>query len=233
MKVLLVSASLLVLLNGSPAFAQKAPTSLTLPTLPSTPTTIEKPTTTTAVPADLSPEECLRRVHNIEPLMPKIMEGARTAISAIVPDPEGYEKTLPTLEKVLADKDAKTLMNIGGLSEAFYYAGNKEKGQKLFKFFCDNADSILGAEHPFPGLVKGDVGLLFFTEKNYAEAEPLLLDSLKKLESNMTAANSNNLITNYMCLSLINDEGGNKEKALSYAKKMVDLTLKLRTEPIK
>jgi hypothetical protein len=229
MKALLASVSFLLLVSSSPVFAQKSPASL--PVLPEKgeqmPTTAA-PSVTTVAPVDLAPEECLRRVHNIEPMMPKIMEGARAAISAIVPDPDAYEKTLPALDKVVADKDDKALMNIGGLSEAFLYAGNKEKGKKYFSFFCDNADTILGAEHPFPGLVKGDVGLLLFTEDNYKDAEPLLLESLKKLEANPISANSNNLITNYMCLALINDKGGSKDKALSYAKKMVDLSIKQR-----
>lgn len=178
-----------------------------------------------------SPEECLRRVRGFEPTLQRLREGCKSTLAAIIPDPMAYEKTLPPFDKVVADKDLKNLKNYGGLSEAFYYAGNAEKGKELFSQFEKNA-ALLGSDDTFLSLVKGDIGLLFFFDKNYTDAEPMILDSVKNIESHMTAANSNNVLSAYMCLSLIYDKTGKTEKSLEYATKAVDLAIRQRQEPM-
>ncbi len=180
-----------------------------------------------------TPEECLVRVRSFEPTLMRLKDTCKSTISAIIPDPVAYEKTLPAIDKVIADKDSKNFRNYGGLSEAFYYAGDKAKGKELFSKFEANAVNVLGAEDTFPGLVKGDIGLLFFFENNYADAEEYIVDALKKVEPHLTAANSNNVLSSFMCLALIYDKTGNKEKSLEYAKKAVDLAIRQRQAPLK
>ncbi len=92
---------------------------------------------------------------------------------------------------------------------------------------------MLNSDDTFPGLVKGDIGLLFFFENNYADAEEYVVDALKKVEPHLTAANSNNVLSSFMCLALIYDKTGNKDKSLEYAKKAVDLAIRQRQEPLK
>ncbi len=67
-----------------------------------------------------------------EPTLMRLEDTCKSTISAIIPDPVAYEKTLPSIDKVIADKDSKNFRNYGGLSEAFYYAGDKAKGKELF-----------------------------------------------------------------------------------------------------
>ncbi len=179
------------------------------------------------------PEECLVRVRSFEPTLMRLKDTCKSTISAIIPDPVAYEKTLPAIDKVIADKDVKNFRNYGGLSEAFYYNGNATKGKELFSKFETNAVSLLGAEDTFLGLVKGDIGLFFFFENNLPEAEKYIVDALKRVEPHMTASNSNNILSSYMCLTLIYDKTNEKEKALQYAKKAVDLAIKQRQEPMK
>lgn len=212
----------------------------TLPALSQTPTAAPPATPTTITPAQAptklvapSAEECLVRVRGFEPTLMRLKETCKSTLSAIIPDPAAYEKTLPAFDKVIAEKDAKNLRNYGGLSEAFYYAGDKEKGKELFSKFEANAVSLLGAEDTFLGLVKGDIGLLFFFENNYPDAETYVLDALTKVEPHMTAANSNNVLSSYMCLALIYDKTSKNEKALEFAKKAVELAIKQRQEPMK
>ncbi len=59
------------------------------------------------------------------------------------------------------------------------------------------------------------------------------MDALKTLEPHLTVANSNNVLSSYMCLALIYDKSGKKEQSLEFAKKAVDLAVKQRQEPIK
>ena len=221
--ILLVSSQLVSFLaTGEPAFSQ-------------TPTGAPAPVNSAGSPNLLLPsaEECLNRVRGFEPTLLNLRETAKSAITAIIPDPVAYEKTLPPIDKVIADKDAKNLRNFGGLSEAYYFAGNPEKGKVLFTKFETGAKTLLPADDTFPGLVKSDIGLYFFFEKNYAASENYISDALTKLEPHLTAANSNNILSAYMTLSLIYDKSGKKEKALEFAKKAVALAIRQRQEPMK
>lgn len=200
-----------------------------------TPTGAPAPVNTGSVPSLTLPsaEECLTRVRGFEPTLLNLRETAKSAISAIIPDPVAYEKTLPPIEKVISDKDAKNLRNFGGLSEAYYFAGNAAKGKELFAKFESGAKTLIDSSDPFPGLVKGDIGLYYFFEKNYDDAEKYISDALARIEPHMTMANSNNILSSYMTLTLIYDKAGKREKALEYAKKAVALAIKQRQEPIK
>jgi tetratricopeptide (TPR) repeat protein len=220
------------------SFVSTVPALSQTPTVapPATPTTITPSQAPTQAPPKLvapSAEECLVRVRGFEPTLMRLKETCKSTLSAIIPDPVAYEKTLPAFDKVIAEKDAKNLRNYGGLSEAFYYAGDKEKGKDLFSKFEANAVSLLGAEDTFLGLVKGDIGLLFFFENNYPDAETYVLDALTKVEPHMTAANSNNVLSSYMCLALIYDKTSKNDKALEFAKKAVELAIRQRQEPMK
>jgi hypothetical protein len=84
----------------------------------------------------------------------------------------------------------------------------------------------LAPEDTFPGGVSGDFGFMYFTQNKYADAEPLLLESIKLYEAYPTPLTNNGLITDYMCLSLIRDAAGDKAAAGAYAKKLVDLAIK-------
>lgn len=196
---------------ASPAAAASDPAKLTLP----------------------EPAECLRRVRGIEITLLNLKETCKGTINAIIPDAVAYEKTLPPIDKVIADKDAKNFRNYGGLSEAFFYNDNPEKGKELFSKFEENASSILGAEDTFLGLVKGDIGLYYYFQNDFANAETYILDAVSKLEPHLNAANSNNVLSSYMALCLIYDKAGKQDKALSYATKAVDLSIKQRQAPVK
>jgi len=170
-----------------------------------------------------TPDECLARVKNMEPMLPKLMDSASAAIHALLPN--------PTMAKVIATKDKTNLKNYGGLSEGFFFAGDKVKGEKLYNQFKANAKTILGPTDTYQALIEGDMGLVYFYEKNYAKAEPMLLDSKNQLEANLTAAVANNLITDYMCLSMMYDKKGKPAEAKKYAKALVDLAVKQRSKP--
>ncbi len=170
-----------------------------------------------------TPSDCLVRIRSAEPTLPKLFESAKSSLQVLMPDPAAYEKTLPPFEKVLASKDVKNLKNYGGLAEAYFYNGEEAKALKIYSLFTANAKQVLGPNDTFPALVGCDIGLLYFSRKNYSKAEPLLLESTKQLEAHLTPANSNNLITDYVCLALINDKAGNKDKAGSYASFLICL----------
>jgi len=209
----------------APATEVKVETSAVTPA----PETKSEPTIAAPIQAP-SAEQCLERVKSMEGMMPTLMASATAAIHALLPDPVGYEKTLPPIEKIIADKDTGNLKNYGGLAEAFFYAGDKEKGEKLYEIFKSNSKQVFGPTETFQALVEGDMGLVYFYENNYEKAEPLLLDSMKQLEEHLTAAVANNLVTDYLCLTLINNKRGNTEDAKKYAKELVELAIKTRTK---
>ncbi len=226
--VLIISMIICIASSMAPAFSQASAIA------PAQPPSIS-PTQATSAQKLVAPtpEECLVRVRSFEPTLMRLKDTCKSTISAIIPDPVAYEKTLPAMDKVIADKDLLNFRNYGGLSEAFYYAGDKAKGKELFSKFEANAATVLGPEDTFAGLVKGDIGLLFFFENNFTDAEKYVVDALNKVEPHLTAANSNNVLSSFMCLALIYDKTGNKEKSLEYAKKAVDLAIKQRQEPMK
>jgi len=212
-------------LSVDPATEVKVETSVVTPA----PETKSEPPTPAPAP---TAEQCLERVKSMESMMPNLMASATAAIHELLKDPVAYEKTLPPMEKVVADKDATNLKNYGGLAEAYFYAGDKVKGEALYAQFKSNSKQIFGPTETFQALVEGDMGLVYFYENNFEKAEPLLLDSMNQLKANLTAAVANNLITDYMCLTLINNKRGNTDDAKKYAKELVDLAIKTRTKAL-
>jgi hypothetical protein len=182
-------------------------------------------TQTHSTPKALTPEECLVRVKTMEPMLPTLLDSAKMVITRLIPDPQDFEKKLPPFEKVIADKDVKNLKNYGGLAEAYLYGGDEKSGDKLFAQF-KSGRSMLPADDTFPGGVYGDFGFMYFAQKKYSEAEPLLLESMRLYETYPTAYTNNGLVTDYLCLSLIKDQAGDKTAAGDYAKKLIDLALK-------
>ena len=129
--LVLIAAPMIVFASRGAAFAQTP-----IATPPATAEGAATPAQSAAIdPAKLKlppPEECLRRVRSFEPTLLKLKETCKSTINAIIPDAAAYEKTLPPIEKVIADKDARNLRNYGGLSEAFYFNDNAVKGKELF-----------------------------------------------------------------------------------------------------
>ncbi len=175
-----------------------------------------------------TPDECLVRVRNMEPMLPKIMDSAKAALQALIPDPAAYETALPPFAKVIADKDVNNFKRYGGLAEAYIYAGDKVKGPKLYSDFMAHATEMLGADDTYPAGVEGDVGLFNFNEKNFEDSVGYLLPAIDLIEKHLTPAVSNNLLAYYLCMAIIRDKGDNKAEALSYSKKVVDLAIRQR-----
>lgn len=175
-------------------------------------------------------EQCLNLVHKLEPEMPKLIDSAAVTIHNLVPSPEEYEKTLPAMSKVTVGKDRLNLKNWGGLSEAYLFAGKRTKAEALYKSFAQASKTVFEPTDTYLAAVEGDFGMVYFMDKNYAKAEPLLLDSIKSMEANLTYAISNNLISNYICMSLIRDKQGKTKEAANYALKYVELAKKQRAK---
>lgn len=166
------------------------------------------------------------------PMLPKLLEGAGATIHTFIPDPAAYEKTLPPMDKVVEGKDKLNLKNWGGLAEAYLFAGNKDKAESIYEEFVKASKTVFEPTETYLAAVEGDFGMVYFNEKNYEKAEPLLLDSARLMEANLTYAISNNLISNYLCLSLIRDNQGNKEEAAKYASKLVDIAKRQREKTL-
>jgi tetratricopeptide (TPR) repeat protein len=162
------------------------------------------------------------------PMLPKLLEGAGATIHTFIPDPAGYEKTLPPMTKVVADKDKLNLKNWGGLAEAYLFAGNKKAAESIYAEFTKASQTVFDPTETYLAAVEGDFGMVYFNDKDYAKAEPMLLDSARLMEANLTYAISNNLISNYLCLSLIKDSQGKTEEAAKYASKLVDIAKRQR-----
>lgn len=175
-------------------------------------------------------DECLKRVRNMEPMIPQIMAGCRTRVAEQMPDAAAFEKKLPSFADVVAKSDKVNLKKYGLLTEAYLFAGNKAKAESLYSQLKANSKHVLGPQDPFAALVEGDMALVYFFEKNYTRAEPLLLEAIKQLEKHVDAVSTNNLITDYMCLTIIRDEAGKTAEAQAYAKKLVDLAVKQDAE---
>ncbi|MBI2809994.1 MAG: hypothetical protein HYX67_04095 [Candidatus Melainabacteria bacterium] len=178
-----------------------------------------------------TPDECLVKVQSMEPMLPKVINGARASIHEIIPDPAAYEKTLPPLDKVIKDKDVLNFKNYGGLSEAYFFSGNAPDGQRIYTTFAANSTNVLGADDTYAAYVGGDLGILNFIDNKYSDAENYLLPAIKQLESHLTPAISNNLIADYLCITLIRSKSTKeteKAEASKYAKKLIDLVIKQR-----
>ncbi len=165
-------------------------------------------------------------------MLPRLMETGRASLKALIPDPAAYEKTLRPFEEVIKDKDQLGFKNYGGLAEAYFFAGDREKGQRLYDQFIAHSTEILGPEDNYRAGLEGDLGILYFNEKDYKTAEPFLLRAIKQLEDHLTPAISNNLIANYLCMTIIRDHENNKAEAGAYAKKLMDLVARQR-QPLK
>lgn len=227
----LITVPTIVVVSGLSTFAQTPiaapPAKAEAPAKPAQPAAID-PSKLTLPP----PEECLRRVRSFEPTLLRLKETCKGTLNSIIPDAAAYEKTLPPIDQVIADKDAKNLRNYGGLSEAYYFNDNSARGQELFSKFEKSAPGILGEHDTFIGLVKGDIGLYYFFQSDLGKAEKYILDAVSTLEPYITAANSNNVLSSYMALALIYDKSGKNDKALEYATKAVNLSIKQRQAPV-
>jgi hypothetical protein len=177
-----------------------------------------------------SADECLKRVRNMEPAIPQIMAGSRTQVVEMIPDAAAYEKKLPPFAEVVAKSDKKSFEKYGLLTQAYLFAGNKKKAESLYAQLKANSKAVLGPKSSYAALVEGNMALVYFFEKNYSRAEPLLLEAIKHLEKHVDGDSTNILITNYMCMAIIRDNGGKTAEAQTYAKKLVDLAVKQETE---
>ncbi len=178
-----------------------------------------------------TPDQCLVKVQSMEPMLPKVINGARASIHEIIPDPPAYEKTLPPLDKVIKDKDVLNFKNYGGLAEAYFFSGNAPEGQRIYTTFATNSTNVLGADDTYAAYVGGDLGILNFIDNKYNDAESYLLPAIKQLESHLTPAITNNLIADYLCMTLIRSKSTKeteKAEASTYAKKLIDLVIKQR-----
>jgi hypothetical protein len=178
-----------------------------------------------------TPDECLVKVMGLEPMLPKLIDGARASIHAMIPDPPAYERTLPPLDKVIKDKDVLNFKNYGGLSEAYFFNGMAPEGQRIYTLFAANSTNVLGADDTYAANVAGDLGILNFMDNKYDDAENYLLPAIKQLEAHLTPAVSNNLIADYLCMTLMRNKStkeAEKNEASSYAKKLIDLAVKQR-----
>lgn len=233
--ILSLACSVALAEPGSSEVSDKSPGAVSAPASkePSTSSTAatsgKSETTTETQPTlkALTPEECLVRVKAMEPMLPTLMNGAKVVITGLIPDPHDFEQKLPPFDKVIADKDVKNLKKYGGLAEAYLYGGDEKNGDRLFAIF-KTGRSMLPADDTFPGGVYGDFGFMYFTQKKYSEAEPLLLESMRLYETYPTPYTNNGLVTDYLCLSLIKDQAGDKQAANDYAKKLIDLAIKER-----
>jgi hypothetical protein len=170
--------------------------------------------------------ESLAKIKQLEPKVPTLFEAAKASLTSIIPDPAAYEKSLPPFDKVTAGKDITNLKNYGGLAEAYFYHGNPAQGLRLHHMFAAKADRLLPGDDTFQAGVAGDIGIYYFTQKNYGQAKIYLLDSTSRFEKHLTAANANNLVSDYLCLTLIMDKEHKTNEAQTYAKKMADLVTK-------
>jgi tetratricopeptide (TPR) repeat protein len=166
----------------------------------------------------------------MEPAIPQIMAGSRTQVVEMIPDAAAYEKKLPPFAEVVAKSDKKSFEKYGLLTQAYLFAGNKKKAESLYAQLKANSKAVLGPKSSYAALVEGNMALVYFFEKNYSRAEPLLLEAIKHLEKHVDGDSTNILITNYMCMAIIRDNGGKTAEAQTYAKKLVDLAVKQETE---
>ncbi len=173
-----------------------------------------------------SSEQCLRMVRKMEVSLPSMIEAVKAQLKAMIPDPAAYEKTLPPMDKVSSSKDKVNLRNYGGLSEAFLFSGQKARADELYAFFTRNAKATLGPDETYSAAINGDFAIYHFSHKDYKQAEALFLSSISDFEKNLSPSVYNNLITNYLCMSLIRDKQEKKDEAVSYAKKLIDLSMK-------
>lgn len=172
------------------------------------------------------------KVRSLEATIPKIYQSVKAGVSTLIPAPESYEKTLPPFAKVLATHDQLNFKNYGGLSEAYFFAGNRKRGETLYALFSANAKSVLGPEDTYHAGVGGDMAFFYFYDKNYSKAEPLLLGAIKQLETHLTPPVANSLVFDYSLMSLILEKEGKTAEASSYAKKYVDLEKKQQENPL-
>lgn len=178
-----------------------------------------------------SADECMAKVKELAPMLPKLIESAKSQVHTLMPDPAAYEKTLPALDKVIADKDQTNLKNYGGLCEAYFFSGDNANGQRIYDTFMKNEKDILGADNTYGAFVQGDIGILRYLNKDYPAAEQALAPAINQLESHMSPSVADNLIASYLCLSLIKDQSpdaAQKKEGAELAKKLVDLAIKQR-----
>ena len=171
-------------------------------------------------------EECLAMARKLEASLPGLIATAKASIHTLVPDPAAYERVLPSMDKVIADKDGRNLKNYGGLSEAYLYAEQPAKAEQIRDSFISGAKKVLPKTDTFVAAINGDFAIYYFDKKDYKKAEPLFMSSIAEFEANPTPAMANNLISDYLCMSLIKDKSGDKESAGMYARKLVALSLK-------
>jgi len=177
-----------------------------------------------------SSEACLERVRGMAENFPKMAEAGKEAVRTLIPDPDAFEKKLPTMEDVLKNKDAMNLKNYGGLSEAFLFKGEEEKAEKILKSVCEGAKDILPENDNFLAAVKGDFGLAYYLNNKYDKAELYLGDAVSQLEKHYQPQLANNLVASYLCMTIIKDKQGKTDEAKGFAKKLVVLALKMRQE---
>jgi hypothetical protein len=171
-------------------------------------------------------DQCLDIMHKLEPTLPGLIQSAKTQITSMIPDPPGYEKKLPARDKVVSTKDVDNLKEYGGLSEAYLFSDKTDKAEELRSWFTQSAKTVFPPDETFTASVNGDFGIYYFDKKDFKKAEPLLLSSMNQFEAHLTPAIYNNLLSDYICMALIRDKQGKKDDAVSYMRKLADLSAK-------
>jgi hypothetical protein len=176
-------------------------------------------------------DQSIEMMHKLEPTLPGLIKAAKTQMTSVIPDPAAYEKNLPARDKVVSTKDVDNLKEYGGLSEAYLFADKTDKAEELRSWFAQSAKTILPPDETFTASVNGDFGIYYFDKGDFKKAEPLLVSSMKEFEAHLTPAIYNNLLSDYICLALIRDKQGKKDDAVSYMRKLADLSTQQSQPP--
>lgn len=163
----------------------------------------------------------------MEPEISRTCKEARVSLMDGVSNPAAIAKKLPDFKRVLAIKDVENFKKYGAMCEAYFYAGNLTAGSRLYEQLS-GARGILAPNDTFVAEVACDIGLFYYTQKDFVTAKQYFLSSKDNCKNKLNSKNVNALVSSYICLALIADKEKKTGEAESYARQTMELIAKTK-----
>lgn len=177
-------------------------------------------------------------VHEVEPNLVELVEQGKKNYQGVFPDPQAAEKQIPTLEKVVEEKNRKGADVYASLSMRYFFSDDFENADRIRKVLIENWDKFPPESLEYLVNMQLFYGVKCLVLKKYESAEAPILWVQDKFENNPNCKDHPLAPLVYVCMSIVKEKAGKKDEALAYAEKFAKLKKEAeakskRQEPVK
>lgn len=179
--------------------------------------------TATGTATGTATDSPMNLVHEVEPNLVELVEQGKKNYQGVFPDPQATEKQIPTLEKVVEEKNRKGADVYASLSMRYFFADDFENADRIRKVLIENWDKFPPESLEYLLNMQLFYGVKCLVLKKYDSAEAPMLWAQDKFENNANCKDHPLAPLVYVCMSIIKEKAGKNDEALVYAEKFAKL----------